>query len=120
MTKIPCCPVVFQKRDLRIPAEFLPVYPGYYKYGRVGTHIEEVEFLGDVLDRLRVEDEYNMPRDTLVLEVRDIATSNVWCGGEVKFLIVTSNTCVSRRFGLMVNSFYISELDGVLRTAFAA
>lgn len=115
------CPIQIIEQDRCVPARVVPVRRDCIVISAIYSkdHMEQVETLGDVLDRLNVVDGYRLDRDALVIWMQP--ETNMFCGGEVEFSVGYAKTSVGRWESYQNNKVYISrERDGTLCTAIAA
>jgi len=113
------CPLVIIEKDGCIPARLEKINPEFRQYGR--GHIEQVETLADVCERLGAINEYGYGActDDIVVSVRPV--TNVSCGGDVKYQVLIAKQTMHRFFDrYQTRTVYLSDDNGTLRVAIPA
>jgi hypothetical protein len=108
-------PIVFSSSYNR----FFPLQKNgnVYSFFRPGEVVSEVETLGDVLDRLNIQDGYNFDRSQLVGKVEEYEQpSHFHCGGVVHFWIGLVKQAVNRFDAKGMSGILVSLDNGVLQT----
>lgn len=111
------CPIVTINQDGKIPASVQQINPEFHCYAR--GHLEQVETLGEVCERLGATNEYGkLSADEIVVSVRPI--THVFCGGEVRFQVLIAKRTMHRFEKYQTHTVYLSEDKGALKVAIPA